>query len=503
MAENTGDRTKTGIYGFDDLTLGGLPKNRCTLLRGNTGTGKTVFSIEYIYRGISLFNENGIYISFEESPEQIKKHARNLGWDLQKLEDEGKLKIIDARSVWITSIEDESTESGLGHLLNRIKKEVKEINAKRIVIDTMYGLFVESKFVILIRRELHKILNSLSGMDCTSILTMGNIDHAPGIIDYTQVLEALVDCVIILEEKKKGVYPERKIKILKMRGYEHVAGFQPMVITPGGLSVFPLIPRLTKLIEKRNLKKDTSVYIDSPAFISCLTKKIPRGCNILIAGGVGTNSGNIARQILSDGLTRNESCLLINTHESSYFVEKFMKNFGVDFQKYIKNNKMFFFDDYVKNQTDDRIIKHAFSNPSILGYLMDKWLIDNEPENFRWCINSITTLLAMNDHIKYSSVDIQRFLYDKVRKIRSLRGIGIYTINKDAHPPNLINMIENMMDMVIELKLIEEKSVQHSYMRVCKARGVEANTSWHQYAVVGGQGVIMANDAYSAFKNSC
>ncbi len=493
-------KIKTGIYGFDDLTLGGLPEKRCALVKGSIGTGKTVFSIEYIYRGISVFNENGIYITFEESPDQIKKNSMSFGWDLQKLEDEGKLKIIDARDVWITSIEDESTASGLGHLLNQIKKEAGRINAKRIAIDTMYGMFVESKFVILLRRELHKILNALNGMECTSILTMGNINTVPGVVDYSQLLETLVDCVIILREKEDGIYPGREIKILKMRGNDYIAGAQPMIITSNGIAVFPLMPDLYDMPAKDAGRKE-SPYIESPKVISSLTKKIPRGYNILIAGETGTNAGNIARQMLYDGLIKGESCMLVNTHESSYFVKEFMKNFGMDVEKYLKNNKMFFFDDYVKSGSDERIINESFNNPLILGYLMDRWLMDNKPENFRWAINSITTMFAVNDEPGQSSANIQRFLYDRVRKTRRFMGIGVYTINKDAHQPNLINMIENMMDLVIELKLVEEKGVQHSYIRILKARGTKANTSWHQYNIAEGKGIILADDIYSALKS--
>ena len=501
MAGNTDERVKTGIYGFEDLSLGGIPKNRCTLIKGDIGTGKTVFSIEYIYRGISLFNENGVYVSFEESPEQIKKNAKNFGWDLQKLEDEGKLKIIDARNVWITIIEDASTESGLGHLLNRIKKEAKTINAKRIVIDTMYGMFVESKFIILIRRELHKIINELDGMGCTSVLTIGSVDNiTTSGATYSEIVEALVDCVIVLKEKGLNVLSERKIKILKMRGYDYINGFHPVIITSRGIAVFPLITKLDKIPDKKGIKTKEETYIDSPKFMRSLSEKIPRGYNILIVGEIGTNASNFARQILYDGLVKGESCLLVNTHEPSGIVKKFMENFGMNVEKYVKNDKMFFFDDYVKSQNDEKIIIDSFDNPLILGYLMDKWLMDNSPGNFRWAINSITTIIAMNEPQECSSTNMQRFLYDKLRKTRKFGGIGIYTINKDSHSPKLINTIENMMDMVIELKTIEEKGDQHCYLRLLKARGVVANTSWHQYTMVKDEGIVMPSDVYPFLK---
>ncbi len=497
MINKPGIKIKTGIFGFDDLTLGGIPKNRCTLVRGDTGTGKTVFSVEFIYRGITDFNENGIYISFEESPEQIKKNAMSFGWDFEKLEGEGKLKIIDARDIWITSIEDESTEFGLGHLLKRIKNESEKINAKRVVIDTMFGMFIESRFSIAIRRELHKILNNLNDIGCTSILTTGYMDNT-GVdgVNRTKILEAYVDCVIVLKEKRESVIYGREVCVLKMRGCNYIAGTHPMSITTKGVAVFPLMTNLNiEGAKTKNIKRDECFYTDPPRFMRRLTKNIPCGYNILLVGGVGTNAGNFARQILHDGLIRDETCLLVNTHESSHFVKKFMKDYGIDIEKFIKNDKMFFFDDYIKLQNDEKTLNDSFNNPLILGYLMDRWLMDKKPEKFRWAVNSITTLIAMNEK---DSVNMQQFLYDKVRKIREFEGLGVYTINMDAHPEDLINMVENMMDMVIELKLIEEKGVQHSYMRVCKARGVIADTSWHQYYMVKGNGIIGTSDDISS-----
>ena len=115
-----------------------------------------------------------------------------------------------------------------------------------------------------------------------------------------------------------------------MRGHDYIAGVHPMIITSKGTAVFPLMPKLNKILGKKDIKKDEDIYIDSPKFMCNLSKKIPRGYNILIVGETGTNAGNFARQILYDGLVKGETCLLVNTHESSGVVRKFMKNFGMD-----------------------------------------------------------------------------------------------------------------------------------------------------------------------------
>ncbi|ODS38841.1 MAG: hypothetical protein A7316_06975 [Candidatus Altiarchaeales archaeon WOR_SM1_86-2] len=492
MKQPDSERTPTGIYGFDDLSLGGLRKGRSTLLYGKCGVGKTVFCTEYLHKGATEYGENGIYVTDEELSEDIRRNAGSFGWDFKKLEDEGKLAVIETRDLWITDISDLSTEYGLGKLLKNIKETVKEIGAKRVVIDTIWGLLRELREPTAVRRGIFKIMDTLEKLGCTSILT-SEIGES-GLSHESRTAVFLADGVISMHRKSWGAHHVREMEVEKMRSCEHIFGKHPFFITPKGIFVFPLSTRFIKY-KKYGLgeKKGRGIErtsIDLPKFMNLLSGKLPRGYNILLSGGVGTNASSFAQSMLYDGLKKGESCLLVNTHQPSNAVREFMAELGMDTEPYESDaGKLLFFDDYVGEHIGRELLIDIFSNPLMLGYIMDRWWRDKKPEHFRWSINSLTVLIGMSKREDHSDVDVaslERFLYDRVRKIRDLGGLGIYTINEAAHSKTLINQIRNMMDMVIDLEVTDNKT----RMRIAKSRGVISNPDWHPYEIVKGEGIV-------------
>jgi len=230
------ERVPTGIEGFDSIVTGGLPEGLNVLVSGSSGTGKTIFGIQYIYSGIIKFDEPGVFVACEESKEKIKRLSATFGWDLAKLEDEGKLIIIDASERWITDLGDESTAFGLGSLMNDIENAVKKIGAKRVVIDPSTSILLPFKEQIAIRRALHKVARMLENLNCTSIITTER-PEMDGMTTRLNVENFVLDGVIVLRQVVVGDRIHRVLTIEKMRGIKHDTSLHRFEINEDGIVV--------------------------------------------------------------------------------------------------------------------------------------------------------------------------------------------------------------------------------------------------------------------------
>jgi len=229
-------KTPTGINGIDDILLGGLPKGWTVLLSGSSGTGKTIFSVQYLYEGVRKFNEPCVFVACEESSEKIKKSVAEFHWDLEKLEKEGKLIFIDASKKWITDIGDASTEFGLGSLMKDVENAVKKINAKRVVIDPGSSILVQFEKYVAVRRALHKIASKLEELGCTSIITAERPETI-GMTAWINVENFVLDGVIILKKAVVGDKMHRILTVEKMRGIKHDPNIHKFEITDDGIVV--------------------------------------------------------------------------------------------------------------------------------------------------------------------------------------------------------------------------------------------------------------------------
>ncbi len=229
-------RTLTGIFGFDDLLFGGFPKGWTVLISGSSGAGKTIFAMQYIYEGITQFNEPGVFVACEESSDKIKKAVAGFGWDLAELESGGKLIFVDASERWIRDIDSDTTEFGLGNLMNVIENSVKKINAKRVVIDPTTAILLQFEKDIAIRRALHRIVKKLESMNCTSIITAERPEMV-GMTTKLNVENFVLDGVIVLRKAIVGNKVHRILSIEKMRGIKHDANIHKFEITEEGVVV--------------------------------------------------------------------------------------------------------------------------------------------------------------------------------------------------------------------------------------------------------------------------
>lgn len=235
------NRVPTGIEGFDELCEGGLVRDRTYLLSGTCGSGKTIFSLQFLYNGIKNFNESGIFVATEERPKQIRENALEFGWDLKALEDEGKLAFIDATS---TKLNIKSREKyvdvrpfDMKFMINQIVSIQEEINAKRSVVDssTSIGFYIQDPSKI--RIELLKLSITLEILGMTSLITCEIVDESNP--NRFGVENFVTDGVIAMYFKRIENERVHSLEIFKMRGSAHSTKLSPYEISSEGIIVHP------------------------------------------------------------------------------------------------------------------------------------------------------------------------------------------------------------------------------------------------------------------------
>ncbi|MBC2697280.1 MAG: circadian clock protein KaiC [ANME-2 cluster archaeon] len=247
MEENTEDtndgldRVLTGIEGFDELCGGGLLRDHTYLVSGTSGAGKSILALQFIYNGITKYNENGIIVATEERPEHIRDNAKAFGWDLKALEDDGKLAIIDAASTKIGIPSQEKYVDvrpfDMRSMMDQIIMIQEEIDAKRAVIDstTSIGFYLQDPAKI--RVELLKLSTTLEILGLTSIMTSEVVDD-----DHPSrfgVENFVTEGTIALYYKRMENVRVRSLEIFKMRGSDHSKKIHPYDITKSGVVVHP------------------------------------------------------------------------------------------------------------------------------------------------------------------------------------------------------------------------------------------------------------------------
>lgn len=239
-------RTRSGIQGFDEILPGGLPKGRSIILSGPPGSGKSTFAMQFLYKGVKDYSEPGVYVTLSESPAEIRNNMRSYGWDIARLEKEGRLLLIDARPFSITEegfvAPNESLYRGeampFSHLTDMFLAGIRRVDAKRLVIDsiTIMGMQYVNRFHI--RQGLMAMVQALANQDCTSLLISESIVEEGKIPAEWYIAPG----VIHLHYTRKGDTMERAIQVIKMRGIRHGEEIYPVRITESGFTV--LQPRV-------------------------------------------------------------------------------------------------------------------------------------------------------------------------------------------------------------------------------------------------------------------
>ncbi len=327
-------KTPTGIIGLDEITAGGIPSGRPTLICGEAGSGKTLVSLEFIVKGATEFDEPGVFMAFEEKAEELAMNVGSLGFDLEQLQKEKKLKI-DYVHIDRSEIE-ETGEYDLDGLFIRLGYAIDSIGAKRVVLDTIENLFAGLTNLGILRAELRRLFQWLKEKGVTAMIT-GERGEGPSLT--RQGLEEYVsDCVILLDHRVINQISTRRLRIVKYRGSVHGTNEYPFLIDQDGISVLP--------VTSLKLEKEVSsarVSSGIPSLDKMLGGKgFFKGGSILVSGTAGTGKTSIAACFANEICNQKQRCLYFAFEESPKQIIRNMRSISVDLQKHVDNGLLQF-----------------------------------------------------------------------------------------------------------------------------------------------------------------
>lgn len=320
-------KAPTGIHGLDEITGGGLPRGRPTLVCGAAGCGKTMLAAEFLVHGALKFNEPGVFMMFEETASELAENMRSLGFDLDKLQRQKKIAL-DYVRVERSEIE-ETGEYDLDGLFIRLGHAIDTIKAKRVVLDTVEALFAGVPNHAILRSELRRLFRWLKEKGVTAVITGERGENS-----FTRygLEEYVADCVILLDQRIVDQISTRRLRIVKYRGSAHGTNEYPFLIGARGVSVLP-ITSLT--LDHKASRERVSTGIDG------LDQMLGnagffRGSSVLVSGAPGTGKSSIAASFVNAACARGEKAVLFAYEESASQLLRNMKSIGLDLQRWVR-----------------------------------------------------------------------------------------------------------------------------------------------------------------------
>ncbi len=326
-------KVPTGIVGFDEITGGGVPKGRPTLVCGSAGCGKSLFAAEFLMRGALEFGEPGVLMTFEETAEDIRKNVASLGFDVDKLVARNQL-VIDHVKVAREEI-DENGEYDLEGLFIRLGYAIDRIKAKRVVLDTIETLFSGLSNQGILRSEIQRLFGWLKERGMTTVITG---ERGDGSLTRQGLEEYVSDCVVLLDHRVQGQVSTRRIRIVKYRGTTHGTNEYPFLIDAQGMSVMPIT---SSGMDYAVSDKRLSTGI--PELDEMLGGKgLYKGSTVLLSGTAGTGKTSVAAHMAQASCERGERCMFFSFEESPAQIQRNIRSIGVDLSKYAKKGLLEF-----------------------------------------------------------------------------------------------------------------------------------------------------------------
>jgi circadian clock protein KaiC len=318
-------KARTGIEGLDQITHGGLPQGRPTLVCGGPGCGKTLLAMEFLIRGATQFGEPGVFMAFEETGEELAQNVRSLGFDLDALVEQKKIALDHVR-VEPAEIE-ENGEYDLEGLFLRLGYAIDSVGAKRVVLDTLEALFGGFTNEAILRAELRRLFRWLKDRGVTAVITGERGDES-----YTrQGLEEYVsDCVILLDHRVNEQVSTRRLRIVKYRGTTHGTSEYPFLIDEKGISVLPVTS-----LQLDHEVSDERVSSGVPRLDAMLGGGYYRGSSVLVSGTAGTGKTTLAASFAHETAKRGERVLYLAFEESPHQLVRNMRSIGLDLERHI------------------------------------------------------------------------------------------------------------------------------------------------------------------------
>lgn len=459
----------TGIQGVDEITFGGLPKGRPTLVCGSAGCGKTLFAMEFLIRGANKFNEPGVFMSFEENAEELTKNFNSLGFEINNLIKHKKLAV---DYVFIERSEIEETgEYDLEGLFVRLGAAIDSIGAKRVVLDTIEALFSGFNNENVLRAELRRLFRWLKEKGVTAIITG---ERGEKTLTRYGLEEYVADCVILLDHRVTEQISTRRFKIIKYRGSVHGTNEYPFLIDKKGISVLPV----------------TSLGLDYPVSSDRISSGIKgldgmfdnkgyyRGSAILVSGGAGTGKTSFAAHFADSACIRGKKCLYFAFEESENQIIRDMHNIGINLKKWAGKG----------------ILRFSASRPTLYGLEMHLVNAHNLIDEFKpevVVFDPISNLISSGTIVEVQAMLTRLFDFLKASQITLL--ITDLSTEGDKVEHTEVN-ISSLCDSWIKLQNIERGCNELTrIITILKSRGMKHSNQIKEFLIID-KGVRINND---------
>ncbi len=462
IEEERVEKLATGIPGFDLIAEGGLPKVRTTLVAGTAGSAKTVFAVQFLAEGIKA-GEKGVFVTFEESPADIRANMVSLEWNIPKWERELKWCFVDA-----SPRAEETLEVGpfdLGALMARIEHAVRKVDAKRVSLDSLGAIFTQFSDAATVRREIFRIARALKGIGVTSVMTAErNEEYGP--ISRFGVEEFVADNVVILRNVLEDEKRRRTIEPLKFRGTAHQKGEYPFTVLPGsGIVVIPL-----SAIQLKQRSTDIRISSGNEELDKMCGGGFFRDSIILVTGATGCGKTLMTTEFIAGGAKQGEQCLLLAFEESRDQLFRNATGWGVDFEKMQEEGTLKVVCAYPESMSlEDHLIR------------IKRYIDDFQPN--RLAVDSLSALERVSTLKGYREFAIGLTSFIKHHEI-----CGLFT----ATTPTLMGgtsvteaHISTITDSIILLRYVEIFGEMRRGVTVLKMRGSMHDKDIREFSIDG------------------
>ena len=438
------EKCSSGINGLDEITEGGLPKGRPTLICGSAGCGKTMFAMQFLVEGAQN-DEPGVFVSFEETQEELEKNFASLGIDLKTLEEQKKFAV---EYIYMERSEIEETgEFDLEGLFIRLAYAVKQIGAKRIVLDTIEAIFSGLPNEFILRAELRRLFSWIKSNGLTAIITGERGENS---LTRYGLEEYVADCVILLDNPVVNKISTRNLRIIKYRGSSHGYNEYPFLMDEDGISVLPV----TSLLLEHEASNE---YV--PTGIERLDTMLGgngfyKGSSVLVTGSSGTGKSSIGAQFAENICKKGEKCLIFAFEESPKQIIRNMRSIGIDLQPYV----------------DEGLLKFHATRPTLYGletHLVTIHKVVNDFEPDVVVFDPISNLITVG-----SSQEVESML---TRLIDFLKSKQITTLSNALTVMGQVESdigVSSLMDTWVNLKSVVNNGERNRTIDVIKTRGM-------------------------------
>src|ERR1700730_3606591 len=457
------EKAPTGIAGLDEVTFGGLPRGRATLITGSPGCGKTMLGVEFLVNGARMYSEPGVFVAFEETKDELIANAASLKFDLDKLTREGMLAIdhvhVDPNEIA------ETGDYDLEGLFIRLRYAIESIDAKRVVLDTIESLFSGFSNTALLRAEIRRLFQFLKSFGVTAIVTGERGENS---LTRWGLEEYVADCVILLDHRVSDQITTRRLRVVKYRGTSHGTNEYPFIIDEQGFSVLPV----TSMALRHKVSREviSTGVSDLDAMLGA--GGYYRGTSVLLSGTAGMGKTSFASALVRSVCERGERALLFAFEESAEQIVRNMKSIGIDLRPHL----------------DSGLLRIVAQRPFLYGLEMHLVSMHKEIDGFRpgvVIVEPISNLVSAGTPREVTA--ILTLLIDFL-KGEGITGFFTVLTENSGHLEATEVGISSIIDTWMLVRDIELSGERNRGLYVLKARGMNHSNQIREF-ILSAEGI--------------